>query len=92
MFVTCLYAVLDPASGLLRYANAGHDLPYLRTAARVVELRARGMPLGLMPGMDYEEKEVDLCPWRHCCCSTATAWSKPTIAQREMFGFPRLKD
>ena len=62
MFVTCLYGVLDPASGRLRFANAGHDLPYVKTADGVVELRARGMPLGLMPGMAYEEKETVLQP------------------------------
>ena len=56
MFVTCLALVLDPASGSIEFANAGHDVPYVRTAVGVAELRARGMPLGLMPGMDYEEK------------------------------------
>ena len=59
LFVTCFYAVLDPASGTLGYANAGHDSPYLRRlTGEVEELRARGMPLGLMSGMSYEEGEV----------------------------------
>src|SRR5215213_160749 len=59
MFVTCFYAILDPKSGSLKYANAGHDLPYLRPRdGDCEELRARGMPLGLMPGMSYEEKEI----------------------------------
>src|SRR3712207_8887795 len=62
MFVTCLYAVLDPKTGRLRYANAGHNLPYLATADGVTELRARGMPLGAMPGMSYEENETYLAP------------------------------
>jgi serine phosphatase RsbU (regulator of sigma subunit) len=51
MFVTCFYAHLDPENGSLRYANAGHDLPYLWQSGECEELRARGMPLGLMPGM-----------------------------------------
>src|ERR671917_170574 len=49
MFVTCFYAILDPKSATLSYANAGHDLPYLRHHnGEAEELRARGMPLGLM--------------------------------------------
>src|SRR3954465_6175885 len=51
MFVTCLYGVLEPDSGRFRFANAGHDLPYVKTADGSEELRARGMPLGLMRGM-----------------------------------------
>ncbi len=62
MFVTCLIAVLDPATGLLRYANAGHDVPYKRGPHGVEELWATGMPLGLLPGMTYEEKETVLQP------------------------------
>src|SRR5215210_8604428 len=60
MFVTCLYAILDPNSGGLTYANAGHDLPYLHRNGAAEELRARGMPLGLMPRMSYQEKETTL--------------------------------
>ena len=57
MFVTCFYAVLDPHSGSLIYANAGHDLPYVRRGGDCEKLRARGVPLGLMPSMSYEENE-----------------------------------
>ena len=57
-------ACSTPRAGRLRFANAGHDLPYVKTADGVVELRARGMPLGLMPGMAYEEKETVLAARR----------------------------
>jgi serine phosphatase RsbU (regulator of sigma subunit) len=61
MFVTCFYAILDPESATLSYANAGHDLPYLRCrGGDCEELRARGMPLGLMPEMGYEQKQIVL--------------------------------
>jgi serine phosphatase RsbU (regulator of sigma subunit) len=49
MFVTCFYCILDPKSASLRYANAGHDLPYVRRrGGEAEELRARGMPLGIL--------------------------------------------
>jgi serine phosphatase RsbU (regulator of sigma subunit) len=61
MFVTCFYGVLDLRTGHLSYTNAGHDLPYLRhRGGNCEELRAREMPLGLMPGMLYEQKEIVL--------------------------------
>jgi serine phosphatase RsbU (regulator of sigma subunit) len=62
MFVTCLLVVLDPTSGELRYANAGHCLPCQQSETGVCELRATGMPLGLLPGMAYEENSAILAP------------------------------
>jgi serine phosphatase RsbU (regulator of sigma subunit)/anti-sigma regulatory factor (Ser/Thr protein kinase) len=89
MFVTCLYAILDPATGRLQYANAGHDLPYRHHMGTSAELRATGMPLGLMPGMSYEEKETILEPGEHVLFYSdgLVEAHSPT---REMFGFPRL--
>src|SRR5215211_2596434 len=91
MFVTCLYGVLDPVSGHLRFANAGHDLPYVKTAGGVVELRARGMPLGLMPGMAYEEKETVLAPGESVLLHS-DGIVEAHDPDRGMFGFPRLKE
>ncbi len=90
MFVTCLYAVLDPATGRLHYANAGHDVPYLRTADGMVELRATGMPLGLLPGMHYEEKEAILNAGDEVLFYSDGLVEAHDPAG-EMFGFPRLK-
>ena len=93
MFVTCLYAILEKESGRLVYANAGHDLPYRRRAGRsegAEELRARGMPLGLMPGMGYEEKEI-LLEKGESVLFYSDGLVEAHDAQREMFGFPRLQ-
>jgi serine phosphatase RsbU (regulator of sigma subunit)/anti-sigma regulatory factor (Ser/Thr protein kinase) len=89
MFVTCLYAILDPASGRLEYANAGHDLPYRRHNGTVSELRATGMPLGLMPGMTYEEKEITLAPGESILFYS-DGLVEAHNPRRQMFGFPHL--
>src|SRR5919112_1393580 len=85
------YDVLDPNSGSLSYANAGHDLPYLHCGrGNAEELRARGMPLGLMPGMGYEEKEIVLE------AGEATLFYSDGLVEAHdpeghMFSFPRLR-
>ena len=91
MFVTCFYVILNPMSGHLSYANAGHDLPYLRHHnGEAEELRARGMPLGLMPRMGYEEKETILQAGE-----SVLFYSDGLVEAHdpdgEMFGFPRLR-
>jgi serine phosphatase RsbU (regulator of sigma subunit) len=90
MFVTCLAALLDSRSGRLHYANAGHDSPYVRHADGVGRLRARGMPLGLMPNMFYEQKEITLEPGE-----SVLLYSDGLVEahdpRRELFGFPRLQ-
>lgn len=90
MFVTCFYAVLDPATGHLQYANAGHPTPYQRTCQGLVELRARGMPLGLFPDMPYDEKETIVSPG-----DSLIFYSDGLVEahnpQEEMFGSGRLK-
>jgi steroid delta-isomerase-like uncharacterized protein len=90
MFVTCFYAILDPERGRLHYANAGHDLPYLlHHSEGTHELRATGMPLGLMPEMSYEEKEAVLREG-----DSVLFYSDGLVEAHdphyEMFGFPRL--
>jgi serine phosphatase RsbU (regulator of sigma subunit)/predicted ester cyclase len=90
MFVTCFYAILEPKSGTLSYANAGHDLPYLHRNGEAEELRARGMPLGLMPGMSYEEGEASLGEGG-CVLFYSDGLVEAHNPQGEMFSFPRLR-
>jgi len=89
-FVTCFYGVLDPKSGRLLYANAGHDPPCERHDGRVDELRARGMPLGLMPGMVYEEKEAVLAAGDNLLFYS-DGLVEAHDPEGEMFGFPHLR-
>src|SRR5215210_3137846 len=92
MFITCLYAILDTETGRLQYANAGHDLPYRRSSSGggAEELRATGMPLGLLPGMSYEEKEIVL-ERGDSVLFYSDGLVEAHDPEREMFGFPRLQ-
>ena len=91
MFVTCLFAVLDPPTGRIVIANAGHNLPFVRSGDDIRELRATGMPLGLMPGMRYEEVEGTIDAG-----SNVLLYSDGLVEAhddaRQMFGMDRLRE
>jgi serine phosphatase RsbU (regulator of sigma subunit) len=97
MFVTCFYAIVEDESGRLLYANAGHNLPCCRrddghaaATTTTTDLSARGMPLGIMPQMNYEEKESVLVPGEGVLFYT-DGLVEAHNSQGEMFGTPRLR-
>ena len=58
LFVTVFYGVLDPTSGDLTYANAGHNPPCLlnaRDGNAVQELDRTGVPLGILDGGTWQQ-------------------------------------
>lgn len=88
MFVTCLYGVLDPVTGELEFANAGHDLPYLEHDGDVTEISARGMPLGMLPGSVYENARAQLRPGSRLLLYS-DGIAEAHAPDGEMFGFGR---
>jgi serine phosphatase RsbU (regulator of sigma subunit)/anti-sigma regulatory factor (Ser/Thr protein kinase) len=89
MFVTCLYGVLEPDGGRFVFANAGHNLPAVQGDDGAREVKATGMPLGLIPGMRYEEAEFVLQPGE-VALLYSDAIPEAHDPAGEMFGFPRV--
>jgi serine phosphatase RsbU (regulator of sigma subunit) len=89
MFVTCQYAIIDLESGYIRFANAGHSAPFYKGTKGIGELRATGMPLGLMPGMRYDEQEAWLAPGESLLLYS-DGITEARDRHRQMFGTGRL--
>jgi sigma-B regulation protein RsbU (phosphoserine phosphatase) len=63
MFVTMIAGTLDPATGMVRLANAGHEPPLLCCGARMSRIDDGLPPLGVIPEMfaaGCPESEIDL--------------------------------
>ena len=90
MFVTCLYAELNPEEGFVRFANAGQNLPYRKCGQGVQPLDATGMPLGLLTGMHYEEREMWIEPGE-AILLYSDGLVEAHNTKRKMFGNERLE-
>ncbi len=63
LFVTVFFSVLDPTIGLLRYANAGHNPPFLLGVKNgITTLNTTGMPLGIDEENDWGQDEIMIFP------------------------------
>lgn len=90
-FVTLWYGMLDPAQHTIRYANAGHNRPFLHRAnGDISTLDEGGFVLGFLPDQEYEEAVCKLAPG-----DTLLVYSdglpEAMNPRREQFGEERLE-
>lgn len=92
LFVSAFYAVLDTTDGRLTYANAGHNVPLLRRAdGTMEEVMSRGMVLGIMDDMTYDEDEIVLAPGDMLLLYT-DGITEAMDPAADLFGKARLKE
>jgi phosphoserine phosphatase RsbU/P len=89
-FVTLFAAELDPATGILRYINAGHNPPLVGKAdGSVAQLSSGGFPLGIIAGAEFEIGEMRLDPSEVLVIYSDGVSEANNIAGEE-FGMDRL--
>ena len=93
MFVTVIYAVFDPDTGVLTYANGGHNNPLLvHSDGTSEELpMTGGIALGVMPGLEYRESDITLTRGDSLILYTDGV-SEAMNSEGEEFGVARLRE
>lgn len=91
MFTTCFLARFENGGRLLRYANAGHNLPLLVGREKTLELDTTGFALGISEEGNYEEKTVALESGDILALYTDGLAELNSTESDEQFGSERLK-
>jgi HAMP domain-containing protein len=91
MFVTLFYGVLDPVRKTLTYINAGHNPPLVqgKSPVEITMLAAKGIALGVLTDMEFEEKEISLHPGDILILYTDGVTEAINL-KNEMFGHERI--
>ncbi|MBN1146194.1 MAG: SpoIIE family protein phosphatase [Anaerolineales bacterium] len=91
IFISAVYATLEPESGAVIYVNAGHNRPlWLRSGGEIEELGARGIVLGLFAKLDLQQRQLRLAPGDSLVFYT-DGITEATNAEGEPFGDQRLQ-
>jgi len=91
-FVTLFIAELDPASGKLRYINAGHNPPLIgRSSGAIEQLSSGGFPLGILPMAEFEVGETHLASGE-ALIIYSDGVSEANNLKEEEFGMDRLTE
>ena len=93
MFVTVLYAVYNPETGVITYANGGHNPPVIVHADGSSTLlpMTGGIALGVAPGFEYEQSTMTLNPGESIILYTDGV-TEAMNGDGEEFGIDRLRD
>ena len=93
MFVTVLYSVYDPQTKEFTYANGGHDSPLIIHADGSSTLLplTRGIALGVLPGLTYNQQTVTLKPGDTVILYTDGV-TEAMNADGEQYGLNDLRD
>ena len=93
MFVTVLYAIYDPTTRELSYANGGHNSPLVVHADGSSELLplTGGIALGIVPDLAYRQETVTLKPGDTVLFYTDGVTEAMNDAEEE-FGLDTLRD
>jgi len=91
-FATLFYGIVDMNSGLLQYANAGHDFPILvRRNGQSEALASTGPALGVVPDLIHETADIDLQEG-DCLVLYTDGVTEATSAKGKPYGEAQLKD
>ncbi|HVH72873.1 MAG TPA: GAF domain-containing SpoIIE family protein phosphatase [Candidatus Dormibacteraeota bacterium] len=88
-FIALLFSVYDAANRRLTIANAGSPYPLLLRDGHVLSIRLEGVPLGLLPGTQYDESTIDLVPGDVVVFASDGILESPNVSDEE-FGLQRL--
>jgi serine phosphatase RsbU (regulator of sigma subunit) len=93
-FVTFAVVFLDPITAEIKVLSAGHGpiLWYRRATNKLEDFEAQGIPLGMIPGMTYEDSRMKLLNAGDMLVLTTDGFYEWQNPDKEEFGIGRLKE